>query len=280
MFSDFCRKCGCSPCRCSPPVTRGCCQGPTGPTGPRGPIGPQGDIGPTGPTGPSAVTVRVGATVTGQPGTDASVTDTGGTDPVLTFTIPQGATGARRSGRRHRRNGSHGPAGHTGCPRSSRCAGRRRTYGSHRSYGAYGSDGSAGDTGHPRSSGCAGRRKDLRVPPVPQDPRERRDRRGHRASKVFKVRRVTKDLRVPPVLPGPRERRAPRVPWCRVLPSRTSPPRRTRRRLPTRSTSCSRRCETQTSSRPDVSRCGRGRGKRPFPRLFRLHFSCRIIKLL
>lgn len=93
MFSEFCKRCGCSPCRCAGRSGCGCCVGPTGATGPRGPIGPQGDVGPTGPTGPSAVTVRVGQTVTGQPGTQASVTDTGGTDPILTFTIPQGATG-------------------------------------------------------------------------------------------------------------------------------------------------------------------------------------------
>lgn len=51
-----------------------------GPTGPRGPIGP--------------ATISVGDTVTGDPGTEASVTNTGTNENViLTFTIPQGPTG-------------------------------------------------------------------------------------------------------------------------------------------------------------------------------------------
>ena len=48
--------------------------------------------GPRGPQGPA--TIRVGNTVTGAPGTMASVVNTGSLDnAVLTFTIPAGPTG-------------------------------------------------------------------------------------------------------------------------------------------------------------------------------------------
>ncbi len=65
-----------------------------GPTGPTGPTGSMGLIGPTGPQGP--VSVTVGTTTTGEPGSQASVTNTGDLDNVvLAFTIPQGPTGAQ-----------------------------------------------------------------------------------------------------------------------------------------------------------------------------------------
>lgn len=59
----------------------------TGPTGPQGPQGPKGDTGATGPAGPTGATGASGAngvadiitireTVTGEPDTEASVTDT------------------------------------------------------------------------------------------------------------------------------------------------------------------------------------------------------------
>ena len=67
--------------------------GVTGATGPQGEIGSTGPQGPTGPTGPAA-TVAVGTVTTGDPGTQAAVTNTGtANDAVLAFTIPQGATG-------------------------------------------------------------------------------------------------------------------------------------------------------------------------------------------
>lgn len=69
--------------------------GPTGVTGPTGPIGLTGATGPTGPTGPQGpATVTVGETTTGDPGTLATVENTGtNEDAILTFTIPAGATG-------------------------------------------------------------------------------------------------------------------------------------------------------------------------------------------
>ena len=77
--------------------------GPTGPTGPQGVIGPTGPTGPagndgsdgaTGPTG-TAATLAVGTVTTGDPGTDAQVTNSGTPqNAILDFTIPQGPTGS------------------------------------------------------------------------------------------------------------------------------------------------------------------------------------------
>ena len=67
--------------------------GPTGATGPTGPTGPTGATGATGATGP-AFTISIGTVTTGAPGTTASVTSQlVGTNYVLNFVIPQGATG-------------------------------------------------------------------------------------------------------------------------------------------------------------------------------------------
>lgn len=88
--------------------------GPTGPTGPQGLIGadgPQGPTGPTGPTGPAgtngaADAIAVGTTTTGEPGTQAVVTDsTGSPNHTFNFVIPRGADG---------RDGAVGPTGPTG----------------------------------------------------------------------------------------------------------------------------------------------------------------------
>lgn len=71
-------------------------QGPKGDTGATGATGPKGDTGATGPAGEdgAAATVTVGTTTTGEPGTDASVTNSGTSSAaVLNFTIPKGAKG-------------------------------------------------------------------------------------------------------------------------------------------------------------------------------------------
>lgn len=114
-----------------PPGPRGPrgCPGPTGPTGPRGatgptgptgatgltgaagPTGPTGATGPTGPTGPrgAADTLTVGTTTTGEPGTNASVTDiTGSPNHTFNFVIPRGADGVDGA------TGPTGPKGDTG----------------------------------------------------------------------------------------------------------------------------------------------------------------------
>lgn len=68
-------------------------QGPQGPQGEPGEQGPKGDPGDTGPAG-KAATITIGTTTTGEPGTDAQVTNSGTTqDAILNFTIPKGAPG-------------------------------------------------------------------------------------------------------------------------------------------------------------------------------------------
>jgi len=70
--------------------------------GPAGPVGPQG---PTGPAGPGA-TIQVNSTVTGAPGTNASVTNVGSlTTAMFNFVIPRGDVGATGA------TGATGPAG-------------------------------------------------------------------------------------------------------------------------------------------------------------------------
>lgn len=77
-------------------------KGEKGDTGGIGPIGPKGDKGDTGDTGPAgkdgapgaAATVTVGTVATGEPGTQAAVTNGGTTAAaVLNFVIPRGAPG-------------------------------------------------------------------------------------------------------------------------------------------------------------------------------------------
>lgn len=52
-----------------------------------------GPTGPTGPTGPAGATITVGVTTTTDPGTNASVVNTGTpSNAILEFNIPAGAT--------------------------------------------------------------------------------------------------------------------------------------------------------------------------------------------
>lgn len=107
--------------------------GPTGPTGPTGltgptgatgligavgstgPTGPTGPTGATGPTGPRGRSVTVRSTTTGDPGTEASVTD-GGDDNtgLLDFVIPRGDTGPAGNDGADGATGPTGPTGPTG----------------------------------------------------------------------------------------------------------------------------------------------------------------------
>ena len=74
---------------------------------PRGDKGDKGDTGATGTPG-AAATISVGTTTTGQPGTNASVTNVGTSSAaVLNFTIPKGAKGD---------TGATGATGATGSP--------------------------------------------------------------------------------------------------------------------------------------------------------------------
>ena len=149
-------------------------QGPAGDTGPAGPAGKQGPAGDTGPAGPgvatggttgqvlakksnanydtewinnsgggSTVSVNVGKTTTGNPETNASVTNSGDeTNVVLNFTIPRGATGP---------TGKQGPAGDTG---PAGPAGKQGPAGDTGPAGPAGKQGPAGDTG-PAGPGVA-----------------------------------------------------------------------------------------------------------------------------
>ena len=116
---------------------------PRGNTGPQGPQGKQGPAGAPGPAGPgvatggttgqvlakksnanydtewidkpgggSTVSVNVGKTTTGEPGTNASVTNSGDeTNVVLNFTIPRGNTGPQGPQGKQGPAGAPGPAG-------------------------------------------------------------------------------------------------------------------------------------------------------------------------
>lgn len=80
---------------------------------PKGDTGAAGPTGPTGPKGDAAATITVSpTTVTGAPGTNASVTNSGTSSAVvLNFTIPRGATGAAGPAGA---DGAQGPAGADG----------------------------------------------------------------------------------------------------------------------------------------------------------------------
>ena len=86
-------------------------QGPQGTQGETGPQGPKGETGDTGPTGPkgepgTAATIAIGTVTTGDPGTEASVTNSGTANAaIFNFTIPQGLQGQQ---------GIQGPQGEQG----------------------------------------------------------------------------------------------------------------------------------------------------------------------
>lgn len=72
-------------------------RGDKGETGSTGAQGPKGDKGDTGAAG-QAATITVGSTTTTNPGTNATVTNSGTTSAaVLNFGIPRGATGSVKS---------------------------------------------------------------------------------------------------------------------------------------------------------------------------------------
>ncbi|HIU68798.1 MAG TPA: collagen-like protein [Candidatus Scubalenecus merdavium] len=72
-------------------------QGPAGPAGPQGEKGDPGETGPQGEPGQDgeAATITVGSVTTGEPGTNAQVTNSGTTvNAVLDFVIPRGEDGS------------------------------------------------------------------------------------------------------------------------------------------------------------------------------------------
>lgn len=73
-------------------------KGDTGATGATGAKGDKGDKGDTGATG-AAATIRIGTVTTGEPGSEASVTNSGTvSDAVFNFTIPRGNPGSGGGG--------------------------------------------------------------------------------------------------------------------------------------------------------------------------------------
>lgn len=101
-------------------------QGNVGPTGPQGPTGAQGVTGPTGPTGATGATGATGPTgaadtlvirntITGDPETQASVTDMGdNNNHILDFVIPCGIQGPKGDTGPQGQKGDTGPKGDVG----------------------------------------------------------------------------------------------------------------------------------------------------------------------
>ena len=135
-------------------------QGPKGDTGDTGPQGPKGDTGDTGPQGPAgaAATVQVGTVSTGQPGTQASVNNSGTTkDAILNFTIPRGDTGPQ---------GPKGDTGETGPQGLKGDTGDTGPQGPKGDTGETGSQGSKGDTGPQGPAGTDGENGGYYTPSV------------------------------------------------------------------------------------------------------------------
>ena len=113
--------------------------GPTGPTGATGPTGPTGATGATGPAGSSTAIIEVGSTTTLPAGENAFVEQTNiGDTAILSFFIPQGATGSTGVMGETGATGPTGPTGPTGAT------------------GADGTDGIQGGTGPTGATGATG----------------------------------------------------------------------------------------------------------------------------
>lgn len=118
----------------APTFTFGIPKGLTGDTGPKGDTGPQGEPGTTGPQGPKgdtgeqgpagpagadgkSATITIGQTTTGEPGSNASVVNTGDKlNAIFSFTIPRGAQGPQGLQGPQGETGLQGPPGQDGSP--------------------------------------------------------------------------------------------------------------------------------------------------------------------
>ena len=115
--------------------------------GAAGATGPTGLTGPTGPTG-AAATITVGSVTTAQPGTQATVTNTGTPEAaVLDFAIPQGATGAAGAAGATGATGATGPTGAAGAAGATGATGATGPTGAAGAAGATGATGATGPTG-------------------------------------------------------------------------------------------------------------------------------------
>lgn len=125
-------------------------QGPQGPKGEQGPIGPEGPQGPQGPAGEpgtagadgKSATVSVGEVTTLEPGSDATVTNSGtASAAVLNFGIPRGEPGPQ---------GIQGPQGDPG-PQGEQ--GPKGDPGPQGEQGPQGPQGEKGEKGDPGTGG-------------------------------------------------------------------------------------------------------------------------------
>ena len=158
--------------------------GKPGPQGPQGKPGVDGKPGPQGPAGPGVATggttgqvlakksntnydtewinptsggtvsVNVGETLTGEPGTNASVTNSGNeTNVILNFTIPRGKTGPQGPQGEPGADGKPGPQGPQGKPGAD---GKPGPQGPQGKPGADGKPGPQGPQGEPGADGKPG----------------------------------------------------------------------------------------------------------------------------
>lgn len=136
--------------------------GATGPQGETGPQGPQGETGATGATGPqgepgTAATIQVGDVITGDPGTQAAVENTGSTTAaVLKFTIPQGLKGDKGDTGDQGPQGIQGPQGEKGDIGDTGPQGPQGLKGDTGDTGPQGPQGLKGDTGDTGPQGPQG----------------------------------------------------------------------------------------------------------------------------
>lgn len=136
--------------------------GATGPQGETGLQGPQGETGATGATGPqgepgTAATIQVGDVITGDPGTQAAVENTGSTTAaVLKFTIPQGLKGDKGDTGDQGPQGIQGPQGEKGDIGDTGPQGPQGLKGDTGDTGPQGPQGLKGDTGDTGPQGPQG----------------------------------------------------------------------------------------------------------------------------
>ena len=116
-----------------------------------------GPTGPTGPTGPAAATIRVNTTTTTEPGTNASVFNSGTTsNAVLEFAIPRGETGPQGVTGPTGPRGATGPTGPQGIAGATGPTGPTGATGSTGPIGPTGPQGIAGATGPTGATGATG----------------------------------------------------------------------------------------------------------------------------
>ena len=116
-----------------------------------------GPTGPTGPTGPAAATIRVNTTTTTEPGTNASVFNSGTTsNAVLEFAIPRGETGPQGVTGPTGPRGATGPTGPQGIAGATGPTGATGATGSTGPIGPIGPQGVAGVTGPTGATGATG----------------------------------------------------------------------------------------------------------------------------